>query len=57
MVQGLSMTNMKNTFDSFGLAVFDECHHLGAEVFSKSMQKVSSKYMLGFLLHQIEKMD
>ena len=49
MVQSLSMKkNMKKIlFDSFGLAVFDECHHLGAEVFSKSMQKVSSKYMLG----------
>ena len=37
----------ENTFKSFGLAVFDECHHLGAEVFSKSMGKVASKYMLG----------
>ena len=24
-----------------------ECHHLGAEVFSKCMAKVASKYMLG----------
>ena len=48
MVQSLSMKEYESdTFDSFGLAVFDECHHLGAEVFSKSMQKVSSKYMLG----------
>ena len=48
MVQSLSMKEYsEDTFDSFGLAVFDECHHLGAEVFSKSMQKVASKYMLG----------
>jgi superfamily II DNA or RNA helicase len=48
MVQSLSMKEYpENTFDSFGLAIFDECHHLGAEVFSKSMGKVASKYMLG----------
>jgi len=48
MVQSLSMKEYDSeTFSSFGLAIFDECHHLGAEVFSKSMQKVSSKYMLG----------
>ena len=48
MVQSLSMKEYDDdVFDSFGLAVFDECHHLGAEVFSKSMRKVASKYMLG----------
>jgi len=48
MVQSLSMKEYdEDVFDSFGLAVFDECHHLGAEVFSKSMRKVASKYMLG----------
>ena len=48
MVQSLSMKEYEEgTFDSFGLAIFDECHHLGAEVFSKSMRKVASKYMLG----------
>jgi superfamily II DNA or RNA helicase len=48
MVQSLSMKEYpEDTFESFGLAIFDECHHLGAEKFSKSMQKVSSKYMLG----------
>ena len=42
MVQSLSMKEYDSgTFSSFGLAVFDECHHLGAEVFSKSMQKLS----------------
>ena len=48
MVQSLSMKEYEEgTFDSFGLAIFDECHHLGAEVFSKCMAKVASKYMLG----------
>ena len=48
MVQSLSMKEYgDDVFNSFGLAVFDECHHLGAEVFSKSMRKVASKYMLG----------
>jgi len=48
MVQSLSQKEYDpNVFSSFGLAVFDECHHLGAEVFSKSMAKVASKYMLG----------
>ena len=48
MVQSLSMKEYdKDIFSSFGLAVFDECHHLGAEVFHRSMIKVASKYMLG----------
>lgn len=48
MVQSLSQKEYDpDVFSSFGLAIFDECHHLGAEVFSKSMAKVASKYMLG----------
>jgi len=48
MVQSLSQKEYEQSvFSSFGLAIFDECHHLGAEVFSKSMAKVASKYMLG----------
>ena len=48
MVQSVSVKEYpKDVFQQFGLAVFDECHHLGAEVFSKSMRKVASKYMLG----------
>lgn len=48
MVQSISMKEYDaDIFDDFGLAVFDECHHLGAEVFSKSLLKVNSKYMLG----------
>ena len=48
MVLSLSQKEYDSeVFSSFGLAIFDECHHLGAEVFSKSMAKVASKYMLG----------
>ncbi len=48
MVQSVSMKEYpKEVFDLFGLAIFDECHHLGAEVFFKCMQKVSSSNMLG----------
>ena len=48
MVQSLSMKEYDNDiFSCFGLSIFDECHHLGAEIFHKSMKKVSSKYMLG----------
>ena len=48
MVQSLSMKEYpEDTFSSFGLAIFDECHHLGAEVFQRSMSKVASQYMLG----------
>ena len=48
MVQSLSMKEYdKDIFKCFGLIIFDECHHLGAEMFSKCMPKVASKYMLG----------
>lgn len=31
----------------YSLAVFDECHHLGAQNFSQSLLKIQTKYMLG----------
>lgn len=31
----------------FGLLVADECHHLGAEVFSRALQKARAPYTLG----------
>lgn len=34
-------------FHSFGLTIFDECHHLGAAHFSRALLKVQTKNMLG----------
>jgi superfamily II DNA or RNA helicase len=31
----------------YSLAIFDECHHLGAQNFSQSLLKIQTKYMLG----------
>ena len=41
--------NEKNQtiFQDFGLTVLDECHHLSAEVFSRALFKIVTKYMLG----------
>jgi superfamily II DNA or RNA helicase len=48
MLQSLSMRKYpEDTFSDIGLAIFDECHHLGAEVFMRSFFKISTKYMLG----------
>lgn len=35
------------TFADFGFSIFDECHHLGAEHFSKSLIKIQTMHMLG----------
>ena len=35
------------TFQNYGFAIFDECHHLGAQHFSKTLNKVQLKHMLG----------
>lgn len=48
MIQTLCLRDfMPDEFKGFGLAIFDECHHLGAQHFSKTLQKVQLKYMLG----------
>lgn len=48
MLQSISMKDYPpGTFDSFGFAIFDECHHLSAEVFSRALSKLSPKYLLG----------
>jgi len=48
MLQSLSQKEYPDDlFDSFGLSVYDETHHLGAEVFSKSMMKCITNYTLG----------
>ena len=37
----------EQTFRDYGLAIFDECHHLAAQHFSKTLQKIQTKCMLG----------
>ena len=37
----------ESTFQQYGLAIFDECHHLGAQHFSKCLAKIQVKHMLG----------
>ena len=36
-----------NIFDSFGLTIIDEVHHIASEVFSNTLFKLVTKYMLG----------
>ena len=48
MLQSISMRDYEeDVFKEFGFVIYDECHHLGAEVFSKSLLKVGCKYTLG----------
>jgi superfamily II DNA or RNA helicase len=36
-----------NSFDGYGFTIFDECHHLGAQHFSRALLKIQTKWMLG----------
>lgn len=36
-----------DAFSGFGFTIFDECHHLGAEHFSKALMSIQTKHMLG----------
>ena len=48
MLQSLSMKDYPSElFDSFGLTIIDEVHHIGSEVFSKALFKLVTKYTLG----------
>lgn len=48
MLQSLSSkTYDEKLWDSFGICVFDECHHLSAEVFSNVMVQIVCNYNLG----------
>jgi superfamily II DNA or RNA helicase len=48
MIQTIcSRTYPAGMFASFGLAIFDEAHHLGAEHFSQTLQRIQCKAMLG----------
>jgi superfamily II DNA or RNA helicase len=48
MIQTLSQrTFPPRTFESIGLLIVDEAHHIGARVFSQSMFKLCTKWTLG----------
>lgn len=48
MLQSLSMKDYPSSlFDSFGLTIIDEVHHISSEVFSNALFKLVTKYMLG----------
>ena len=48
MIQSLSQkTYDTKAFESFGLSVYDECHHLSAEVFSNTLVKIVTIHTLG----------
>ena len=48
MLQSLSMKDYPaELFESFGLTVIDEVHHIGSEVFSRALFKLVTKYTLG----------
>lgn len=48
MLQSLSMKDYPaQLFDSFGLTIIDEVHHIGSEVFSRALFKLVTKYTLG----------
>ena len=48
MLQSLSMKDYPDSmFDSFGLTIVDEVHHIAAEVFVRSLFRIVSHHMLG----------
>ena len=48
MLQSVSMIEYdEDIFSKFGFVIYDECHHLGAETFSKALLKTNFKYTLG----------
>lgn len=48
MLQSISMKEYPGTLlDGFGFTIIDEVHHISAEVFSRALFKVVTRYMLG----------
>ena len=48
MIQSIAGKDLpESLFTSYGFAIFDECHHLGAQHFSKCLLKIQPKKMLG----------
>ena len=49
MLQSISMKEYETElFSNFGLVIYDECHHLGAETFSKALLKTGYKIYTWF---------
>ena len=56
MLQSLVYKEYPSTlFDSFGLTIIDEVHHISSETFSNALFKVVTKYMLGLSATMIRK--
>lgn len=56
MLQSLAMKEYdSHTFESFGLTIIDETHHISSKVFSKALFTVCTKYMLGLSATPIRK--
>lgn len=48
MVQSVCLKDYPpEIFSGFGLAIYDECHHLGAEMFSKAFRRIVTRWTLG----------
>ena len=48
MLQSLSQKDYKvSLFKDFGFSIIDECHHIAAEVFSRALPLIGSKWNLG----------
>ncbi len=48
MVQSLSQKDYSESIlQDFGLVIYDECHHLSAEIFSRALIKTATRYTLG----------
>ena len=48
MVQSLSQKDYsEDVLKDFGLVIYDECHHLSAEIFSKALIKTATRHTLG----------
>jgi superfamily II DNA or RNA helicase len=47
MLQTLNIREFQDNLECFQFIIFDECHHLGAQVFSKILLKTQSPYLLG----------
>lgn len=47
MLQSLSLKDYGPIFKHIGFTIVDECHHIASDCFSRSIPKVTSKYMLG----------